>query len=243
MSLSLFARVISDPRRRCALVAARPVAVDIDPVIEWFRGGVRLPLHRGEPPFDVAWFECRRECTDGSIAPVGVMVVRGGHDVLDLSVYTTHGLTRTAARVPADWRSLWEIDDDRPAVLAVVRPVEAVCRILACRNIAVVETRTEPPKRRRVNGERVPGHRWHTLAIVPNGARKLIRRDDPGPRPRTEPLMAAHLVRGHFKTYTADAPLFGKHVGTVFVRPHMRGSESLGTVGKDYRVEAPEVAA
>jgi hypothetical protein len=51
-----------------------------------------------------------------------------------------------------------------------------------------------------------------------------------------------HLVRGHFKTYTADAPLMGQHVGTYWWGWHGRGDESLGTVTPTYEVRAPESA-
>jgi hypothetical protein len=34
-----------------------------------------------------------------------------------------------------------------------------------------------------------------------------------------------HVVRGHFRTYHAHAPLMGKHVGTFWFPPHTRGSK------------------
>jgi hypothetical protein len=50
---------------------------------------------------------------------------------------------------------------------------------------------------------------------------------------------ALHLCRGHFKTFTADAPLMGHAAGTYFWAPQVRGAKSEGVVIKDYRVEAP----
>lgn len=38
--------------------------------------------------------------------------------------------------------------------------------------------------------------------------------------------MACHLVRGHLKTYTAEAPLFGKIVGRYWWQAHMAGNGS-----------------
>jgi hypothetical protein len=43
-----------------------------------------------------------------------------------------------------------------------------------------------------------------------------------------------HIVRGHFKTYTEEAPLFGRTVGIIWVPCHARGNAALGIVEKDY---------
>ena len=48
---------------------------------------------------------------------------------------------------------------------------------------------------------------------------------------------ALHMVRGHFATYTEDAPLLGKFVGTVWRAPHWRGDKDEGVVTKDYQLE------
>jgi hypothetical protein len=51
---------------------------------------------------------------------------------------------------------------------------------------------------------------------------------------------ALHICRGHFKTFTADAPLFGRHEGTYFWPAHVRGHSEEGIRVKDYSVVAPE---
>lgn len=48
---------------------------------------------------------------------------------------------------------------------------------------------------------------------------------------------ALHMMRGHFKTYTPEAPLFGKRVGTWWWQPGLRGNVEKGIVLKDYAVE------
>ncbi len=45
-----------------------------------------------------------------------------------------------------------------------------------------------------------------------------------------------HFCRGHFKSYGENAPLLGKHTGTWFWTPQMRGSKKLGEVHKSYKV-------
>ena len=45
-----------------------------------------------------------------------------------------------------------------------------------------------------------------------------------------------HLQRGHYKHYTAAAPLMGQHVGLWWWQPHVRGRNREGIVLKDYAV-------
>ena len=47
---------------------------------------------------------------------------------------------------------------------------------------------------------------------------------------------ALHICRGHFKTFTTDAPLFGTVTGTHWWADQVRGSTDLGVIDKDYRV-------
>lgn len=45
-----------------------------------------------------------------------------------------------------------------------------------------------------------------------------------------------HFVRGHFKTYTAENKLLGRHVGTYFWQNHARGDQALGDVASSYEL-------
>lgn len=51
--------------------------------------------------------------------------------------------------------------------------------------------------------------------------------------------VAMHRVRGHFKTFTADAPLLGKHTGTYWWGWQVRGKADNGVVVSDYKLGAP----
>ena len=51
---------------------------------------------------------------------------------------------------------------------------------------------------------------------------------------------ALHICRGHFATYTEDAPLFGRVIGTFWKPQHIRGKVKHGVVNKDYRVHPPK---
>jgi hypothetical protein len=47
-----------------------------------------------------------------------------------------------------------------------------------------------------------------------------------------------HFQLGHFKTYTAEKPLFGHITGRFWWQPHVRGKNKDGIVMKDYVVDA-----
>lgn len=48
---------------------------------------------------------------------------------------------------------------------------------------------------------------------------------------------AIHWVRGHFKQYTAERPLFGRFTGLYWWQPHLAGKAKDRVVVKDYRIE------
>lgn len=81
--------------------------------------------------------------------------------------------------------------------------------------------------------------RYHVLDIDP--MRKVL--DDDGGA-RTHGIgRALHICRGHFATYTEDAPLFGRHTGTFWKPQHVRGSAKSGVVVKDYRLSELPIGA
>ncbi|HET6241541.1 MAG TPA: hypothetical protein VFD99_06080 [Arthrobacter sp.] len=49
-----------------------------------------------------------------------------------------------------------------------------------------------------------------------------------------------HLARGHFKTFTEDAPLLGKHVGTYWWGWQVRGQGDAGIIEKTYTLKADQ---
>lgn len=50
----------------------------------------------------------------------------------------------------------------------------------------------------------------------------------------------SHLRMGHFKMFTRERPLFGKHVGVYWWGPHWAGRNRNGVVMKDYEVRGHE---
>lgn len=47
-----------------------------------------------------------------------------------------------------------------------------------------------------------------------------------------------HIVRGHYATYTEEAPLFGRVTGAFWIPAHVRGSLSYGANTSEYQVAA-----
>lgn len=107
----------------------------------------------------------------------------------------------------------------------------SIVHLLACRNIrqepVIIADRLNQARARR---GRLPLYRYHILKIVPS-------RTTSNGRVRPSQLdTAMHWVRGHFKRYTHDQKLFGKHTGIYWWHPHMAGT-SERVVEKQYRLD------
>lgn len=104
-----------------------------------------------------------------------------------------------------------------------------------CRNIQFVDHPLPPPDIRQVYEQEFdrPMTIFKTLKI--KGSRKVYPDNDAEGSNHIQKRL--HLVRGHAAKYTDEAPLFGKHVGTFWIRAHVRGDETVGTVVKDYDLE------
>lgn len=104
--------------------------------------------------------------------------------------------------------------------------------LLECKNISH-STVTPDAKLNRARRKRgaYPHDSYHVLHITTPGNSSGTNQDA-HPHHQTR----AHMCRGHFKRYTAEKPLLGKHTGLYWWQPHLRGNASLGTVSKDYRV-------
>jgi hypothetical protein len=104
-----------------------------------------------------------------------------------------------------------------------------------CKNVSLVEHST-PPKvaAKRAKAGKPVGVTYKTLVI--DGMKETLRTE--GGIQQNGLKKALHICRGHFATYTADRPLFGKVVGTVWKPMHTRGTKERGEVVKDYKVVA-----
>ena len=101
--------------------------------------------------------------------------------------------------------------------------------LLHCKNIELVD---EPlTRQQRRSKERKARTIYKVLAIKEGD--KSYRYLDHG---HDGSKKALHLCRGHFRTYTENAPLFGRVTGTFWIPAHVKGNKQYGEVVKDYKV-------
>jgi hypothetical protein len=121
----------------------------------------------------------------------------------------------------------------------IIGPALLAITFMHCKSGAHLEEVVPPERlnRARVRRGKKPLVRHHTLVI--DGLKELLRRE--GGIEQHGLKRALHLCRGHFATYSAEKPLLGHFVGTVFRSAHMRGHKKHGVVTKDYEVKGPGV--
>lgn len=105
-----------------------------------------------------------------------------------------------------------------------------------CKNVTIKPI--EPDDKLSTKHARKYGTRltpYHVLEITP--IKRLIDKLRQGEA--SDLRRALHICRGHFKTFTQDAPLFGKYTGKFWWPSQVKGSQDRGLSLKDYRVTAP----
>lgn len=123
------------------------------------------------------------------------------------------------------------LDEDRAELLILNMTLKLLC----CKNI--VQERVEPTKRIRRKKRMVhvrDKRKWsfHVLKVQLPKTRKSNGGSSDG-----NGTTRVHFCRGHFKTYTEDAPLFGKYTGRFWWQPTLRGSSDKGVVLKTYDID------
>ena len=103
-----------------------------------------------------------------------------------------------------------------------------------CRNVE--HTTVQPPKKLSKAHERRHGTPLvrHRVLQIGGQSRRVDAQAQSSGVGRIEAL---HIVKGHFKHYTEEAPLMGRHVGTYWWADHVRGDAAAGEVVKDYEVQ------
>jgi hypothetical protein len=101
------------------------------------------------------------------------------------------------------------------------------------RNVELVDQR-EPLSRRRKRQRTsdLPSLEYKKI-IIDGKSRRSLKSNQEAER-RHQRL---HVVRGHFKTYTADRPLMGKFVGQYWWHQQTRGETDLGVIHHEYEVK------
>lgn len=109
--------------------------------------------------------------------------------------------------------------------------------LMHCKNIEIVDAPAEGTRQQQRHAERkrkgLPKLDYKVVNLKPQGGK---RKSGTGVM-SVDTEQPWHLVRGHFKTYTEDAPLLGQHVGTWWWGAQVRGNPQEGIVVKDYDLD------
>lgn len=117
------------------------------------------------------------------------------------------------------------------ALWSVGYPVLYAIGLMNCKNVTV-ESRTQQSRSsNKENRKKVPKLEYRTI-LLPN-AKNSKKASQGG----THSTAGIHKVRGHFKTYGPEAPLFGKHVGKYWWPWSIRGDANQGVIVSDYKVK------
>lgn len=109
--------------------------------------------------------------------------------------------------------------------------VTTALSLMNCKNVSLIKHHRDPlPRGKKSKKPPIPRLSYHTIKLPG------VTYDSSGKANMTKDEMAYHLVRGHFKTYTAERPLLGKATGTYWWAPQARGNKDNGEVVKDYEV-------
>jgi len=100
-------------------------------------------------------------------------------------------------------------------------------KLLTCKNVKLKQA---PLKRVKPKKGKKQLFSYHVLDVPQPQTR--YNETNP-PSGRTHRL---HLCRGHFRTYTDAAPLFGKVTGRIWVPAHVKGRDRSGIVHQDYAI-------
>lgn len=111
----------------------------------------------------------------------------------------------------------------------------AALAISFCHCVNVTAREVQPPTKESKRDGRAK-LAYHVLDIAPmtraldaSGAGSMAQR--------------LHICRGHFKTYSPDRPLLGRHAGTFWWQDSLRGDPGKGVALKSYRVASPQEVA
>lgn len=112
--------------------------------------------------------------------------------------------------------------EDRQELFKILRCFNAALLLLSCKNITTKNV-PAPAKlnKKRIKSGKPPVRDHHILRLVlpKKQGQKSGQQENPGGGWTQKPSFCS----GHFKIYTADAPLFGRLTGRYWWEPHVRG--------------------
>ena len=120
-----------------------------------------------------------------------------------------------------------------PTALLTLAVFESTLLFLNCKNVVVnIVNPPEKLNKKRLRKGKLPIFTYRTLHLPSHSVLKSGEKQESlGNHNRI------HLCRGHFKVYTEDRPLMGRHVGMYYWEPYVRGQNKKGVIVKDYHLE------
>jgi hypothetical protein len=115
---------------------------------------------------------------------------------------------------------------------ALIFPVWMGLSFLHCKNVTMAQV--DPCHQRKPKHGKEVCRRLHYKILDIKPMQRLLRHE--GQRDTQGLKHALSITRGHFKHFTEERKLFGKHEGTFWWPQHLRGSSDHGIIVKDYRV-------
>lgn len=141
-------------------------------------------------------------------------VLRPGNPFIDMESMTFTG---------------YDAEDGQASAVEAMNRIFFALALMNCRNVSLRERSS-----RRATGAGPTGDAFHEVVIDGSGSGSRGSGGDTA----TNAAGRRHLARGHFKTFTEESPLLGKHVGTYWWGWQVRGQEGSGVIEKTYKLKA-----
>jgi hypothetical protein len=134
------------------------------------------------------------------------------------------------------WGGELTSEDNIGVPFEIVKSLLLAVGMMNCSNVGTVQV--EPPPKLSKKRKKRYGHpltTYRVIRVTPHFTQKGRKKhSDETIAEGSQPL---HIVRGHFKTYEEDRPLFGRYAGTFWWNSQVRGSRDSGEVLHDYEVD------
>jgi hypothetical protein len=172
---------------------------------------------------------------------VGAYLAEDGHLGWRVNGEESTMLAFNGSLIALDWLSQQSNQDIRNVihgniVLAFI-PFGLALSLMNCKNVHITEDQSRPSRQilRQQARRKTPPVVYKWLSV--GGIKKQADQDRTASGNKRQTRL--HMVRSHWATYTADAPLFGKYTGTFFKPSFVKGSATIGQVVKGYSVTTP----
>lgn len=118
-------------------------------------------------------------------------------------------------------------------MIYAVKPVLCTTSLMNAKNITCVSNKPdEKLQKARMKRGKQQLVTWHELKLTPF---KKMHKE--GGSSKVGDLIPLHWVRGHFKIFSKEKPLFGRFSGRFWWQPHIAGTDDSRFVKKSYKID------